>query len=525
MTRIFVPKDAAALAVGADKAAARIAAEAHARGLPVEIVRTGSRGMFFLEPLIEVETAQGRVGYGPVSASSVASLFDAGLLTGGAHSLRIGKPEEHPFLAGQTRLAFARCGIVDPLSLSDNAAHDGWKGLKRALEIEHSAIVAEVTKSGLRGRGGAGFPTGIKWKTVADTSADRKYVVCNADEGDSGTFAERMIMEGDPFALIEGMTICGIGVGATKGYVYCRSEYPHAGKIFSEALRVAREAGYLGPDIQGSGHAFELELPMGAGAYICGEETSLLESLEGKRGIVRAKPPLPAHKGLFAKPMPWAFPCITRIQVRSWTRSRRRRRLLRVFPSQSFDELGSVQWPCNSAAPEGTPVMHIGAFARGKGKFVITEYVATDERTGARFPLLLTTGRILSHYNVGAQTRRTANVAWHEEDRLEIHPHDAEQRGVRDGDWVKVSSRAGETTLRALVTDRVAPGVVYTTFHHPSTQANVVTTDFSDWATNCPEYKVTAVQISRSNGPTDWRERYREQAERSRHIAETVEAE
>ena len=198
-----------------------------------------------------------------------------------------------------------------------------------------------------------------------------------------------------------------------------------------------------------------------------------------------------------------------------------------TFAGVSFarlDELGSVQWPCNSAAPEGTPIMHIGDFARGKGKFVITEYVATDERTGARFPLLLTTGRILSHYNVGAQTRRTANVAWHEEDRLEIHPHDAEQRGVRDGDWVKVSSRAGETTLRALVTDRVAPGVVYTTFHHPSTQANVVTTDFSDWATNCPEYKVTAVQISRSNGPTDWQERYREQAERSRHIAEAVEA-
>jgi formate dehydrogenase major subunit len=189
-----------------------------------------------------------------------------------------------------------------------------------------------------------------------------------------------------------------------------------------------------------------------------------------------------------------------------------------------LDDLGSVQWPCNEKAPEGTPVMHIGVFASGKGKFVLTDYVPTDERTGARFPLLLTTGRILSHYNVGAQTRRTPNVAWHEEDRLEIHPHDAEQRGVRDGDWVKVSSRAGETTLRALVTDRVAPGVVYTTFHHPNTQANVVTTDFSDWATNCPEYKVTAVQISRSNGPTDWQERYREQAEQSRRIAETIEA-
>ncbi|WOJ89597.1 formate dehydrogenase subunit alpha [Methylocapsa polymorpha] len=189
-----------------------------------------------------------------------------------------------------------------------------------------------------------------------------------------------------------------------------------------------------------------------------------------------------------------------------------------------LDEVGSVQWPCNEAHPDGTPVMHIGGFAAGKGKFVITEYVPTDERTGPRFPLLLTTGRILSHYNVGAQTRRTENVAWHPEDMLEIHPHDAEQRGVRDGDWVKLHSRAGETTLRALVTDRVAPGVVYTTFHHPTTQANVVTTDFSDWATNCPEFKVTAVQISRSNGPTDWQEQYREQAEQSRRIIHTVEA-
>ena len=197
------------------------------------------------------------------------------------------------------------------------------------------------------------------------------------------------------------------------------------------------------------------------------------------------------------------------------------------FAGVSFaklDEVGSVQWPCNEKAPEGTPIMHIGGFKKGKGKFVLTEYVPTDERSGPRYPLLLTTGRILSHYNVGAQTRRTANVVWHEEDRLEIHPHDAEQRGVNDGDWVKVASRAGETTLRALVTDRVAPGVVYTTFHHPSTQINVVTTDFSDWATNCPEFKVTAVQISRSNGPTDWQERYREQAEHSRRIAEAAEA-
>jgi formate dehydrogenase iron-sulfur subunit len=302
MTLIFVPKDAAALALGANKLAAKIAAEAKARGQTIEIVRTGSRGAFFLEPLIEVATPQGRIGYGPVSAGDVASLFDAGFLSGGGHPLRIGQPEEHPFLKGQTRLTFARCGIIDPLSLSDYAEQDGFKGLKRAIEIGPQAIVAEVTKSGLRGRGGAGFPTGIKWKTVADTSADRKYVVCNADEGDSGTFADRMIMEGDPFSLIEGMTICGIGVGATKGYVYCRSEYPHAGKTFAEAIQIAHEAGYLGPNILGSGYAFELELRMGAGAYVCGEETSLLDSLEGKRGIVRAKPPLPAHKGLFGKP-------------------------------------------------------------------------------------------------------------------------------------------------------------------------------------------------------------------------------
>jgi formate dehydrogenase major subunit len=202
-------------------------------------------------------------------------------------------------------------------------------------------------------------------------------------------------------------------------------------------------------------------------------------------------------------------------------------RMTPTFAGVSFaklDELGSIQWPCNEKAPEGTPVMHIGTFVRGLGKFVLTEYVATDEKTGPRFPLLLTTGRILSQYNVGAQTRRTENVRWHEEDRLEIHPHDAEQRGIRDGDWVKVMSRAGETTLHALVTDRVAPGVVYTTFHHPMTQINVVTTDYSDWATNCPEYKVTAVQVSTSNGPSDWQEEYREFSEQSRRIGATADA-
>jgi len=202
-------------------------------------------------------------------------------------------------------------------------------------------------------------------------------------------------------------------------------------------------------------------------------------------------------------------------------------RLTPTFAGVSFqriEELGSIQWPCNEKAPEGTPVMHMNGFVRGKGKFVITEYIATDEKTGPRFPLLLTTGRILSQYNVGAQTRRTANVVWHEEDRLEIHPHDAEQRGINDGDWVKLASRAGETALRALITERVAPGVVYTTFHHPNTQANVVTTEYSDWATNCPEYKVTAVQVSPSNGPTQWQEDYDELARKSRRIVATIEA-
>lgn len=302
MTKIFIPKDVAALAVGADKVAAKVAAEAQARSLPVEIVRTGSRGMFFLEPLIEIETDRGRIGYGPVKVSDVAALFDAGLMSDGDHPLRIGRTEDHPFFIRQTRLTFARCGVIDPVSLADYAAHEGWRGLARAIEIGPAATIAEVTKSGLRGRGGAGFPTGIKWKTVADAPADRRYIVCNADEGDSGTFADRMIMEGDPFALIEGMTIAAIAVGASKGYVYCRSEYPHAAKTFSQALDIARAGGYLGADILGSGHAFDIELRMGAGAYVCGEETALLESLEGKRGIVRAKPPLPAHKGLFGRP-------------------------------------------------------------------------------------------------------------------------------------------------------------------------------------------------------------------------------
>jgi len=294
--KLFIPKDSAAVAVGADEVAEAFAAHG------IDAVRTGSRGLYWLEPMIEVETAEGRIAYGPVSAEDVEALVAADMLNGGDHPLRLGKPEEIPFLKRQTRLTFARCGIVDPLSLDDYRAHGGYKGLERALEMEPAAIVDEVTQSGLRGRGGAGFPTGIKWKTVLDTPAEQKYIVCNADEGDSGTFADRMIMEGDPFVLIEGMTIAGIATGATEGFLYIRSEYPAAVAAMQAAIVVAREAGCLGAHVQGSAYAFDLHVRVGAGAYVCGEETALLESLEGKRGQVRAKPPLPAHKGLFGKP-------------------------------------------------------------------------------------------------------------------------------------------------------------------------------------------------------------------------------
>ena len=302
MTRIYLPGDAAALAVGAERVARALGNEAARRGLALDLVRTGTRGAVWLEPLLEVDTPPGRLAYGPVAAADVAGLLDAGLLDGGAHALRVGRPEEHPWFAGQTRLTFARCGVVDPASVEDYRAHGGYAGLERALSLGDAAIVDEIKLSGLRGRGGAGFPTGIKWNTVRLAGADRKYVVCNADEGDSGTFADRMLMEGDPLSLIEGMTIAAVAVGATKGYIYTRSEYPHAVRAMRRAVDAARRAGLLGPDIMGSGHAFDIEVRVGAGAYICGEETSLLESLEGKRGQVRAKPPLPAIEGLFGRP-------------------------------------------------------------------------------------------------------------------------------------------------------------------------------------------------------------------------------
>ena len=302
MITIFVPRDAAALSVGADEVAAAIASEAKKQNKDVKIVRNGSRGMLFLEPLVEVETAKGRVAYGPVAPSDVAALFKAGLLEGKAHKLGHGLTEEIPYFKSQERLTFVRCGITDPLSIDDYRAHGGFEGLTKALAMKGSEIVEQVTTSGLRGRGGAGFPTGIKWKTVLDLKADQKYIACNADEGDSGTFADRMLMEGDPYCLIEGMTIAAIAVGATQGYIYVRSEYPHAIAVLKEAIALATRANWLGKNIQKSGKDFELHVRTGAGAYICGEETSMLESIEGKRGIVRFKPPIPAIEGLFGKP-------------------------------------------------------------------------------------------------------------------------------------------------------------------------------------------------------------------------------
>lgn len=307
MVKVYVPIDSTALSLGAERTAKKIVQEAQARGVEITLVRNGSRGLFWLEPLVEVETAQGRVAFGPVQPSDVAGLFDAGFTQAQsdkakAHPLYLGLTDELAWLKKQQRLTFARVGITDPLSLEDYLAHDGYQGLKNALAMSGADIVKAVTDSGLRGRGGAAFPTGIKWNTVLNAPAEQKYVVCNADEGDSGTYSDRMIMEDDPFVLIEGMTIAGIAVGATQGYIYLRSEYPHALKTLNEAIRQANLAGYLGENIQGSGHTFHLEVRRAAGAYVCGEETSLLESLEGKRGLVRFKPPLPAIEGLFGKP-------------------------------------------------------------------------------------------------------------------------------------------------------------------------------------------------------------------------------
>ena len=299
--RVFIPRDAGAVAVGADDVAAAVAATARARSIEVDLVRTGSRGLYWLEPMVEVATAAGRVAYGPVMAADAAGLLEAALIDS-THPLRLGLVDDIPWLKRQTRLTFARCGVIDPRSLEDYRVHGGCRGIERAVALGAAATVEELVQSGLRGRGGAGFPTGIKWRTVAQTAAPQKYIVCNADEGDSGTFADRMIMEGDPFALIEGMAIAGFATGASKGYVYIRSEYPHAIAAMTAACSAARRGGLLGRGVAGSAHDFDIEVLVGAGAYVCGEETSLLESIEGKRGVVRAKPPLPAHRGLFGKP-------------------------------------------------------------------------------------------------------------------------------------------------------------------------------------------------------------------------------
>jgi formate dehydrogenase iron-sulfur subunit len=289
--KIYVPLDSVAVALGADKLVAAIEAEAARHGVTVQVVRNGSRGMVWLEPLVEVVTDKGRVGFGPMTLADVPGLFaDLGL-----HPKALGLVEELPWMKGQTRLTFARVGVIDPLSLDDYIAHGGLVGLERAAKMTKAEIVTEVTESGLRGRGGAGFPTGIKWKTVSEAPGEQKYIVCNADEGDSATFADRMLMEGDPFTLIEGMAIAGLACGATKGYVYIRSEYPVAIRVMDAAVKIARDAKVLGP-------AFDMEIRVGAGAYVCGEETSLLNSLEGKRGVVRAKPPLPALQGFLGRP-------------------------------------------------------------------------------------------------------------------------------------------------------------------------------------------------------------------------------
>jgi formate dehydrogenase iron-sulfur subunit len=301
-TTIWVARDTSALSVGAEAVARALQSEAQRRGSPVRIRRNGSRGLYWLEPLIEVETPAGRIAYGPVKPQEVGGLFDAAFLSGGAHRLCHGRTEDIPYLQRQERLCFARMGVIDPLSIDEYVAHGGFVGLRNALAMPGAQIVQQVVDSGLRGRGGAAFPTGIKWKTVLDAQDAPKYIVCNADEGDSGTFSDRMQMEGDPLGLLEGMAIAAVAVGAELGYIYIRSEYPLGERLLLEAIDIATRAGYLGEDILGSGKRFEIEVRRGAGAYICGEETALLESLEGKRGMVRYKPPVPAVKGLFGKP-------------------------------------------------------------------------------------------------------------------------------------------------------------------------------------------------------------------------------
>ncbi|TGG91989.1 formate dehydrogenase beta subunit [Natronospirillum operosum] len=308
---VYVPRDTTACSLGAEAIAQQLGRHLAMHSPDCRLVRNGSRGAFWLEPLLEVETEQGRLAYGPVTPEQLPDLLAAGLLAGTTeHPLYLGPVDDIPWLRRQQRLTFARAGVTDPLSIEDYRTHGGFVGLKKALSMTPQALVDEVKASGLRGRGGAAFPAGIKWQTVLDAPADnpgnpqsgRKFIVCNADEGDSGTFADRLVMEADPYMLIEGMIIAGLAVGADYGFIYLRSEYPLAHQVLQEAITRAEQAGWLGADMQGSGRDFQLEVRLGAGAYICGEETSLLDSLEGKRGMVRAKPPLPALKGAFGQP-------------------------------------------------------------------------------------------------------------------------------------------------------------------------------------------------------------------------------
>ena len=300
--KVYVPRETSAVSVGADDVAIAIARHSKDRGTDIQLIRNGSWGACWLEPLVEVAVGDQRIAYGNVQPEDVAGLFDAGFLNGGEHPTRLGPVNEIPYLINQDRWTYFRCGLIDPLSIDDYRQTSGFEGLEQAFEIGGKAAVDAVAESGLRGRGGAGFPTGIKWRTVAGAEADQKYIACNADEGDSGTFSDRMLMEGDPLSLVEGMAIAGFAVGANKGYIYLRSEYPLTHKILTRAISMAEDAGWLGKNIQGSGFDFSIDVHLGAGSYVCGEETAMLDSLEGKRGIVRYKPPLPALAGLFGKP-------------------------------------------------------------------------------------------------------------------------------------------------------------------------------------------------------------------------------
>jgi formate dehydrogenase iron-sulfur subunit len=300
--KVFVPRETAAISMGANEVALEIERRAEESGESIQLIRNGSWGASWLEPMVEVEVGDVRIAYGNVTREDVAGLFESGFLKGGDHPRRLGPTQEIAYLANQDRWSFSRCGVIDPVSVEDYQKHSGFTALEKALAGGAESVLDAVLTSGLRGRGGAAFPTGIKWRTVAETGADQKYIACNGDEGDSGTFSDRILMESDPMSLFEGMAIAGYAVGATKGYIYLRSEYPLTYQVLVEALDHVRSAGWLGEDIQGSGFNFDIEVHLGAGAYICGEETAMLESLEGKRGMIRFKPPLPAHEGLFGKP-------------------------------------------------------------------------------------------------------------------------------------------------------------------------------------------------------------------------------